>query len=27
VIGLCLNIGILALFLGTAVVGLLMNHS
>ena len=27
VIGLCLNIGILALFLGTAVVGLSMNHS
>jgi hypothetical protein len=27
VIGLCLNIGILALFVGTALVGLLMSHS
>ena len=27
VIGLCLNIGILALFIGTAIAGLLMVHS
>lgn len=27
VIGLCLNIGILALFVGTAIFGLLMDHS
>jgi hypothetical protein len=27
VIGLCLNIGILALFVGTAIVGLLRDHS